>query len=110
MFEIRGEDLYLTRGDSGEFTVSVREENGAELTLEETDALIFTAAVKEVKLVKQADDEGRFVFLPEDTKTLLPGTYEYDIRLHRAEGSVYTVVGRTPERTPHLVLLQEAGE
>ena len=110
MFEIRGEDIYLTRGDSGEFTVSVREENGAELTLEETDALVFTAGVKGGKLTKNADGEGCIAFLPEDTKTLLPGTYEYDIRLHRAGGSVYTVVGRTPERTQHLVLLQEAGE
>lgn len=94
--------ITLTKGDTAVFKLSIDE-----YSLKESDELKITVkrsvnrpAVIEIK----ANTEGKFIFLPEDTKNVEAGIYHYDIQLTTEEGNVYTLV------SSRFVLLDEIGD
>lgn len=87
MFKLIGDNLIITRGDTGMLTLD------AKLDGKPMEPGTYTAilSVKEdmdcdaYLLQKQADDDGRFFFTHDDTKNIQPGTYVYDIEIRSGE-------------------------
>ena len=97
MFEVKGNDLYLTRGDTARLSVNIMNVcDDGEYTPAADDVFRFTVKknVYTDEMIFQKISKGNAVFkiLPSDTKELDFATYVYDIELTTADGDVYTVV------------------
>lgn len=96
MLYVSGTNVKLTRGDSAELCVDLKNLDGTPYTLTENDALVLTikvdANVSEALLELEADENGSFTFIPSDTEDMAYGTYKYDIQLTTPQGEVYTVI------------------
>ncbi len=89
----------LTRGDTGLYSMSLYDEDGAEYIPTEGDTLTFYLLKKdcddmtEALLVKDIPWNTMTLELePQDTENLSVGTYAYRIKLIDEEGRKYTVV------------------
>lgn len=88
--------ITLTRGDSGEFTLTVKDASGNSYDFShdtvrfgvKRSPLDTTAAV----LVKTFDENGKIAFTPDDTKSMEFGDYRYDVEVETQDGAVYTVI------------------
>lgn len=97
MFEIKGNDMYLTRGDTARFSVNIFNEcDDGEYTPSSDDKFTFTvkkdAYSEEILIQKVSTGNPVFKILPEDTKNLDFATYVYDIELATPSGDIYTPV------------------
>ena len=97
MFEIKGNDLFLTRGDSARIEISIINAcTGSEYTPVSSDIFRFTVKknVYSKALIFQKRQVGypAFAILPSDTKELDFATYVYDVELTTESGDVYTIV------------------
>lgn len=83
MFKLIGDNLIITRGDTGMLKLDATLDGKAL----EPGTYTATLSAKEdmdcdaYLLQKQADDDGRFFFTHDDTKNIRPGTYVYDIEI-----------------------------
>ena len=124
MFKIDSENMiiYLTRGDSASIIFSARTQQGEEFHPTKYDKLYFSAAKKLgeeplIEIVNEMDeDESAFWTVDidtEDTKHLNFGKYNFDVQIEirdSEEGSpvsVKTIIGKTDEVTPYLILWGE---
>ena len=98
---ISGENIYMTRGDTEVLNISLELEDGDEPLLEDGDTLYFTVKtspetpVKTIqKIVTDFGNEGvaEIVIEHDDTKSLRPGRYVYDVQVTKADGTVYTPI------------------
>lgn len=96
MLQITGNEIRLTRGDSAEITVELRDNNGEKYELEADDKMTLSVKkyIHSVDYVLQKVSTGTNVikFLPEDTKACDYGKYFYDVQTDTADGEVYTVI------------------
>lgn len=96
---IKGNDIYMIRGDSETITVSC-EENGEKVYFSEGETIHFTVKdnvySKNKRLQKIitsfVDGEAIIEIDPEDTKGLDFTTYEYDIQYTDKNGRVKTII------------------
>ena len=98
---IEGTDIFMTRGDTGSITVTVKNKAGKIVPLVDGDTLYLTVKESKATTVKalqktvtafQEDGRGVIPINPADTSGLKFGNYWYDIQLNKADGSVYTIV------------------
>lgn len=96
--------IHLTRGDSAEFDLTIRDRvTGSVFILGDGDRLTFTLkrfiTDKEPVLTKtlghgirQEQTRCVLVFLPEDTRYLSCGRYSYEVKLVRQNGYTDTII------------------
>lgn len=92
MFKLIGDNIFMTRGDTGMLQLD------ASLDGKAMEKGTYTAVLsvkedmdcEEYMLQKQADDDGRFFFTHDDTKDIPEGTYVYDIEI-RSGAQVHTI-------------------
>ena len=97
MFRINGNEIYLTRGDTAQFSVSITDDKNEEYQLQENDKLIFTVRKKpkntEILIQKRGAD---IIIAPSDTSGLPFGEYSYDVELTYDGGIVDTIIPPSP--------------
>ena len=96
--------IFLTRGDSAIFTLTITDANGDEYTPAEGDEITFTVkANTETRdiLIQKDASSGKIEIQPEDTENLEYGNYVYDVQLKKSDGYVDTII------TPHEFRLEE---
>lgn len=91
------QNIKLTRGDSGFFTISLTNAKGKPYVPQEGDSLRFamgkTYGVTNALVLKQIPmDTMTLEIEPSDTKELPFAKYKYDIELTDAQGHVTTVI------------------
>ncbi len=94
MFLVENNDITMTKGDSGFFTVRFENGDGTEYVPESGDEIIFTVKKKKESfctVVLQKSGEKIF-FEKEDTEKIPSGEYVYDIAVCRNTGERYTAV------------------
>jgi hypothetical protein len=104
MFRIFKNKIFLTRGDSAIFTLSITDNDGNEYTPQDGDEITFTVkANTETRdiLIQKDASSGKIEIQPEDTENLEYGNYVYDVQLKTADGYVDTII------TPHEFKLEE---
>lgn len=111
MFQISGNDLYLTRGEGVVFSVTIYGENGEEKPLDPLEKLRLSVYRRGSRPAVFAVDTyfGQNVFnLPcEATRSLSTGHYDFDIKVIYPFGNApYTVLGDSPGFTPHFNILE----
>ncbi len=88
--------ITLTRGNSGVLKIKVRDARNKLLSLTADDAAVLTVKRnlddEEAVLQVAMDNDGQFVFHPQDTTSLECGKYCYDVKVILANGSVYNVI------------------
>lgn len=86
--------IRLTRGDSAILVVNLNID-GQPYQFKDGDTCILTIRKRtsspSEELVKEMED-GKFIFMPDDTSEMDIGCYKYDIQLTDADGFVTTVV------------------
>ena len=101
MFIIDDNRIYLTRGDTADIAVSLKNLDDSDYEMQEGDTLWFrlkryaTKDNSEILVEKTADvyDEEVIISLvPEDTLGLAFGEYRYEVELVTAEDKHYTVI------------------
>lgn len=127
MFKVDPENMtiYLTRGDTASIIFSAKDYDGNDFHPTVNDRLIFSAAKKvgEEPLIeiinKMEDNEEDFWTVqlnPEHTENLSFGKYAYDVQIEMRNSSsgdletVNTIIGRTDEISPYLVLWGEVSQ
>ena len=92
--------IYLTAGDSDTITVSLSENSGP-LLLKQGDTLYFSVkrrvrdthyAFQKVVTEFEADGSAVIEIEPQDTHSLPPSNYKYDVQITFADGTVATIV------------------
>ena len=99
MVNIKNNVITITRGDTLETKVSVEFESGEDFVPDSGDKIRFALKKRysdsKPIIVKSIDGESLILRLDaEETKTLSPGRYVYDIELTTAEGYVDTFIDR----------------
>ena len=97
MYCVKGTEIILTRGDTFRATLTIQDCNGDIYVPQPGDVIRFAMkkrySDKDVLLTKIIDNETLTLKLsPEDTKSLLFGTYVYDIELTYSSGDVDTFI------------------
>ena len=92
MYKVENGNIYITRGDTAAFTLTV---DG--YTAAEGDTLAFSVKKNcndaQAVIVKDIDvTEKTFTVEHDDTASLEFGDYWYDVQLHRASGEYDTVI------------------
>lgn len=94
MFQIRGDTIFVTRGDSAVFNLDLLYADGNPFALQSGDVLTFTVkkttSDKDALIQKNVTDA--IVLKPSDTSGLAYGRYVYDLQLTRANGYVETII------------------
>ena len=98
MFAIKGNVITITRGDTGIFTLNVKQ--GEADYNYSNDTVLFTVKrnvkTEEVLIQKTVQYGENIVIDPSDTQDLKYGEYVYDIQLTTAGGIVDTII--TPSK------------
>lgn len=85
--------MYLTRGDTGEFTITPKK-NKQTYVMQEGDIVRFTVKKNTNDAVALISKTGLNIeILPSDTSGLKYGTYKYDVEMTFADGRVCTFIG-----------------
>lgn len=99
MLKIKGNQIFLTRGDSMLIKLSLEREDGTDYTPSETDKIYFRlkkfATYPEILIEKQLQNM-ILELTPADTIKLNFGTYRYEIELVTADNRHYTVICDEP--------------
>ena len=92
MFKIDNNKIWLTCGDTAEFRPVIED-----YTAQEGDTVSFVAkktVSAEAAITKSVAAGENISFAAEDTLSLTPGSYLYDLRLVTADGKVSTFVSQ----------------
>ena len=101
-----GSDIYITRGDEATIGCEVVCEDGTDYAPEEGDRLTLIISDEETGrayLEREMGAEG-FALTGAETEKL-SGEYAYSVVLTYADGVRTTVIGKTPNKTPRLIML-----
>ena len=87
-------NMYLTRGDTAQFTITPKNSDGTVYELQEGDRVEFTVKKKTSDSVAIISKAGLNVeIVPQDTCEMRYGAYKYDVQLTFADGRVDTFIG-----------------
>lgn len=97
MFEISDNRIYLTRGDSANITITIKDSSGEDYTPVTGDKIYFRLKKnvfgKSLILVKEIDTSTLTLSLvPSDTLSLDFASYRYEIELVTASGDRFTII------------------
>ena len=91
MFKIKGDNIYHTRGDTGGFTIELKDENGEEIS-EYTAVMSVKRKLRDESYLFQIPVQGGGCDIsPEITRDLPFGDYFYDIQVTMEDGAVQTI-------------------
>lgn len=104
MLRIKGKTIYLTRGDTAMFTITIYYPGSSnqEYTVQDGDVVYFTVRSEAKKnnasdfLIQKRMVEGGITIEPEDTEGLEYGEYLYDVEITTAGGVVNTIITASP--------------
>lgn len=99
MLKIKGSKIMLTRGDTAQILITLKDSNGDNYVPQEGDVIRFAAKKNysdetPVIEINVPVDTLYLVINPEDTKSLPFGEYKYDIQITRADGVIDTFIDR----------------
>lgn len=94
MFVVENNDITMTKGDSGFFTVAFENGDGTEFVLGDGDEVIFSVKRKKegfcpIVIEKRGE---KIIFDREDTEDIASGEYVYDVMICRNTGERYTAI------------------
>lgn len=96
MLVITSDKVALTRGDSADLTVVIKDLAGNTYELQTGDVLTFTmkrnCETTTVLITKNCSSDSMIHLTPSDTNGLPYGIYTFDVQLTLANGKVYTVI------------------
>ena len=100
-------NIYLSRGDDAVVACEVYSDDGEASALQSGDRLVLEIAEESTGRVaaELESEDGLFVFDRELTLRL-GGEYTYRVVLIYSDGTETTVIGRTPNKTPHLTVME----
>ena len=84
-------EIHLTRGDTGNFTVSLFNKDGSAYTMGANDTLVFSMRNDQMVVLSKTFSTTQIEIEPNDTKKLACQPYRYEIELHSGN-EVYTVI------------------
>lgn len=103
MLKITTDKVYLTRGDSADINIVIKDSSGTVYELQSGDALTFTmknnCETEDIVCQKDCTATEQINLTPSDTDTLAYGVYFFDVQLTTAGGKVYTVI------PPHEIII-----
>ena len=95
MFKIQGNTISITRGDTGVFSLDIKNAQGQTYDYSQ-DTVLFTVKpnvyAKDPLIQKQVIYEENITIVPADTEKLSYGEYFYDVQLETAGGVVDTII------------------
>lgn len=99
MLKITGTKIKLTRGDTAQILITLKDSNGDNYVPQNGDVIRFAAKKNytdetPVIEINVPVDTLSLVIHPEDTKSLPFGEYKYDIQITRADGVIDTFIDR----------------
>ena len=96
MLVITSDKVALTRGDSADLTVVIKDLAGNTYELQTGDVLKFTlksnCETSTIIIQKDCSSDSMIHLTPSDTNGLKYGIYKFDVQLTLANGKVYTVI------------------
>lgn len=96
MFEIKNKtDIYLTRGDTAYFALTVRNKTTGEPYDFTNDTVVFTVrknATSKTDIIKKTFEGGEIKLESEDTIGLDYQTLKYDVELVKPNGDNFTII------------------
>ena len=104
MLVVNGQEIYMTRGDTPELSVTAQNDDGTDYEFQEGDRVFFRMGLKpgqDVALEKECtvDTENNIAilsFVPEDTEEMAFKTYRYEFELVTPEDGHYTFIADQP--------------
>ena len=107
MFTINGNDIYISQGDSAELHVTIVDAAGENYTPADDDMLILEVREQDSQNVafRAFSAQSPIVISAKDTNRL-SGKYDYRVVLRCADGVETTVLGSTPNYTPHFYVME----
>lgn len=109
MFEIHGNDLYISRGEAVTLNITPYEEDG---TVHELDPLEYLElrimdinSKERVHSIRTLFGSTEFKIGAKDTENLR-GAFSYVVRLVFADNSAKTIIGETPTYRPRLYVME----
>jgi uncharacterized membrane protein YkoI len=99
MLKVVNNAIYLTRGDTAILQLSIKQDDGSDYAIADTDNVLFTIkkSTKEKTVILQKSVmDGKIKINPEETSSLEYGTYFYDVQLRKGDGTVATVITPFP--------------
>lgn len=88
-------NIYLTRGDTADINVIIKDNNGEVYNMQSGDVLRFTIKINCITtdiVIQKTVTNNTISLDPEDTENLNYGSYWFDLELTTAGGDVYTVL------------------
>lgn len=108
MFETRGNDIYISRGEAAALEI-IPYENGEEYVLDPLEKLrltVFDTVYTDSKLVKESALGETIINIDgKDTKGLR-GVMGYSVKLIFADGSEKTIIGPAPTFVPRFFVME----
>lgn len=99
MMMVKGNQIFLTRGDSLFIKLSLEREDGSDYIPSDTDKIYFRlkkyATYPEILIQKEIVNL-ILELIPADTAKLDFGVYRYEIELVTGDGRHYTIIGDEP--------------
>lgn len=89
MLKVVNNAIYLTRGDTAILQLSIKQDDGSDYAISDTDNVLFTIkkSTKEKTVILQKSVmDGKIKINPEETSSLEYGTYLYDVQLRKGDG------------------------
>ena len=112
MVKVTENQIFLTKGDSAELDVVIKD---GEETYDYSNDTVKLGIKKnfadaECVVEKTVDENGKITFEPDDTKDLEVGTYFYDLKIVTADDEVCTVIAASQFVIGHSVLTDFTAE
>lgn len=112
MVKVTENQIFLTKGDSAELDVVIKD---GEETYDYSNDTVKLGIKKnfadaECVVEKTVDENGKITFDPDDTKDLEVGTYFYDLKIVTADNEVCTVIAASQFVIGHSVLTDFTAE
>lgn len=95
MLYVDNENVFLTRGDSCDLIVTIRDITGSIYEMQAGDILTFTIKVNcytEDIIIQKEISSNIITLTPADSEKLAYGAYWYDVQLTTAGEDIYTVI------------------
>lgn len=112
MFEIKGNVIKITKGDSAVLDIALTDETGQPYEMSSGDRLVITVRLKPGSdiLLTTESSTNTLTLTPAMTRNLIVGPCCYDIELRKAGGQIYTVVGMDVYVGSNMIVLPEITE
>ena len=96
MFKIdKHNRIFLTKGDNAELDIRLYNLDGEEVVIRPDDTIVLTVrknTSQQTASFSKTAYLNTIYFEPEDTNSLTPGLYVYDIQLTNADGEISTII------------------